>query len=222
MHVRKNNGGVKSLSGLLLIGGGGHCLTVIEALKMNMFEKVGIIDSVENIGKQLSGIPFIGCDNDLKSLCSNYDSAFISLGSIGNWKKRESLSKKIKNLKYKIPIVIHPKAAVSETAQIANGVLIGAMCVLNAYAEIGEMCILNNGCIVEHNCIVEAYVHISPGAVLCGGVHVGRGSHIGAGSVVKENISIGENSMIGIGSVVVSDIPDNVIAYGNPCRVQEG
>jgi UDP-2-acetamido-3-amino-2,3-dideoxy-glucuronate N-acetyltransferase len=45
-----------------------------------------------------------------------------------------------------------------------------------------------------------------------------RGSSIGAGSVILP-VTIGENSMIGAGSVVTKDIPDNVLAAGNPAKV---
>ena len=48
---------------------------------------------------------------------------------------------------------------------------------------------------------------------------VGDDSHVGAGSVVRQLVNIGKNTMIGMGSVVVSDIPDKVTAYGNPCKV---
>ncbi|HKQ20458.1 MAG TPA: acyltransferase [Nitrososphaeraceae archaeon] len=47
---------------------------------------------------------------------------------------------------------------------------------------------------------------------------VKRGSSIGAGSVILP-VTIGNNSMIGAGSVVTNDIPDNVLAVGNPARV---
>jgi UDP-2-acetamido-3-amino-2,3-dideoxy-glucuronate N-acetyltransferase len=47
---------------------------------------------------------------------------------------------------------------------------------------------------------------------------VKRGSSIGAGSVILP-VTIGNNSMIGAGSVVTKDIPDNVLAAGNPARV---
>jgi acetyltransferase-like isoleucine patch superfamily enzyme len=41
---------------------------------------------------------------------------------------------------------------------------------------------------------------------------------IGVGTTIKDHIKIGKNCIIGAGSVVVRDIPDNVIAYGNPCK----
>jgi len=50
-------------------------------------------------------------------------------------------------------------------------------------------------------------------------VHIGNNAWIGANSVVLPGVSIGENSVIGAGSVVTKDIPSNVVAVGNPCRV---
>ena len=50
-------------------------------------------------------------------------------------------------------------------------------------------------------------------------VHIGRNCWIGAGAVIMPGVTIGDNSVIGAGSVVTKDIPANVMAYGNPCRV---
>ena len=50
-------------------------------------------------------------------------------------------------------------------------------------------------------------------------VHIGRNCWLGAGVVVLPGVTIGENSVIGAGSVVTKDVPPNVIAVGNPCRV---
>ena len=50
-------------------------------------------------------------------------------------------------------------------------------------------------------------------------VHIGRNCWLGAGVIVLPGVTIGDNSVIGAGSVVTKDIPANVIAVGNPCRV---
>lgn len=50
-------------------------------------------------------------------------------------------------------------------------------------------------------------------------VHIGNNVWIGAGAVILPGVTIGENSVIGAGSVVTKDIPANVVAVGNPCRV---
>lgn len=50
-------------------------------------------------------------------------------------------------------------------------------------------------------------------------VRIGRNCWIGAGVVIIPGITIGDNVVIGAGSVVTKDLPDNVVAVGNPCRV---
>ena len=50
-------------------------------------------------------------------------------------------------------------------------------------------------------------------------VHIGRNCWLGAGVIVLPGITIGNNVVVGAGSVVTKDIPDNVVAVGNPCKV---
>lgn len=50
-------------------------------------------------------------------------------------------------------------------------------------------------------------------------VHIGKNCWLGAGVIVLPGVSIGDNTVIGAGSIVTKDIPANVVAIGNPCRV---
>ncbi len=50
-------------------------------------------------------------------------------------------------------------------------------------------------------------------------VHIGKNCWIGAGAVIVPGVRIGDNTVIGAGSIVTKDIPANVVAVGNPCRV---
>ena len=50
-------------------------------------------------------------------------------------------------------------------------------------------------------------------------VHIGRNCWIGAGALILPGVTIGDNTVIGAGSVVTKDIPSNVVAVGNPCKV---
>ena len=53
-------------------------------------------------------------------------------------------------------------------------------------------------------------------------IHIGRNCWLGAGVIVLPGVTIGDNSVIGAGSIVTKDIPENVVAVGNPCRVIRG
>lgn len=50
-------------------------------------------------------------------------------------------------------------------------------------------------------------------------VYIGKNCWIGAGAVIVPGIKIGDNVVVGAGSVVTKNIPPNVVAVGNPCRV---
>lgn len=50
-------------------------------------------------------------------------------------------------------------------------------------------------------------------------VHIGKNCWLGAGVVIVPGVTIGDNVVIGAGSIVTKDLPDNVVAVGNPCRV---
>ena len=50
-------------------------------------------------------------------------------------------------------------------------------------------------------------------------ITIGDHVWIGAGAIIMPGITIGDNSVIGAGSIVTKDVPANVVAAGNPCRV---
>lgn len=50
-------------------------------------------------------------------------------------------------------------------------------------------------------------------------IHIGKNCWLGAGVIVLPGVTIGDNTVIGAGSVVTKDIPANVVAVGNPCKV---
>lgn len=205
---------------IILIGGGGHCKSVLDSLLNSLeYSDVGIIDKKENIGKKIMGVSIIGSDDDLLDIYNRgYQYAFITLGSIGNPALRIKLYNNVKALGFTIPSIIDSTACVSKYSQIESGVFIGKQAVVNAGAAINICSIINTSSIVEHDCVIGEFAHIAPGTVLGGEVMVGNYSHIGSNATVKQQVKIGHNSIIGIGSVVVKDIGDAVMAFGNPCR----
>lgn len=203
---------------LLLIGGGGHCHSVIDSvLSMAEYNQIGIIDSATG---SYNGVEVIGNDDDLPRLfLEGWNEAFISVGSIENTIIRRRLYETIRFIGFSIPIIIDPSAIVANGCKIEKGSFIGKRAVINSGTSLGICSIVNTGAIVEHDCHIGDFSHISPGTVLCGQVNVGNDSHVGAGSVVRQQICIGNDVVIGIGSVVVKNVSDKVKAYGNPCKV---
>lgn len=204
---------------LLLIGGGGHCKSVLDSiLPSKEYSEIGIIDKNENNGGSILGIPIIGCDDDLSKLYHDgYHYAFVTVGSIGKPSLRIKLFKMIEKVGFEIPNIIDSTAIVSSQVKMERGIFIGKNVVINVGTSLKDGSIINTASIIDHDCIINQFCHIAPGSVLCGEVEIGENTHIGAGSVIKQQIKIGSNTIIGMCSVVVKDIGDNLIAYGNPC-----
>lgn len=208
---------------LVLIGGGGHCKSVLDAVhRCNEYDNVVITDPKLTPGTVISGCKVAGSDDLLSTLFQEgYCDAFITVGNILSDAVRENIAKRINHIGFVFPVIIDPSATVSETVVIGEGTFIGKSAVINTDAKIGSHCIINTGAIVEHECIVGDFSHISVGTILCGNVEIGDESLIGAGSVVIQGKKIGDKAMIGAGSIVTRDMPNNTKAYGNPCRVVE-
>ena len=205
---------------LLLIGGGGHCHSVLDSvLLLNEYDEIGIIDSIDS---SYLNIPVMGVDEDIPRLFNEgWTEAFITVGSVGNTSIRRRLYKMVKEIGLTVPSIVDPTSIIGNGVTISEGSFIGKRVVVNAGSSVGICAIINTGVILEHDCNIGAFSHISPGAVLCGQVVVGNDSHVGAGSTVRQLIKIEEGSFIGAGSVVVKDVPCSVKAYGNPCKVVE-
>ncbi len=146
---------------------------------------------------------------------------YFAIAAIGGMRgfDRFEFYKLFSNKGLSIPSIFHQTAFVSQSAQLGENVQILANAFVGVESIIGHATIINTKASVDHECILGIGTHIAPAATLCGCVTVGDFSMLGAGSTVLPRINIGSNVIIGAGSVVTKDIPDNVIAYGNPAKI---
>jgi sugar O-acyltransferase (sialic acid O-acetyltransferase NeuD family) len=115
--------------------------------------------------------------------------------------------------------VIHKSSEISSTVKIGNGVLINALVSIAPHTVIGDFVSVNGNVLIGHHILIEDFVTLNPSCTIAGHCHIGKGTTIGMGANVLNGIKIGENCVIGAGSVVTKDIPDNWVAYGNPCKL---
>lgn len=205
---------------IVLIGGGGHCKSVIDVIiQQGKYEIAAIVDRLEDCGKMVCGYQIAWIDDDLPTLFADgHHLAAITVGGIGDFSLREKLFRMAKGIGFQFPPLIDPSAVVSRFAQIGEGVFIGKNCVVNAEASIGNMAIINTAAVVEHDCMIGEYAFLAPSVTLSGGVTIGEHTHIGTGANVIQNLNIGNHSLIGAGSVVTHSLGNCIKAYGNPCR----
>ncbi len=207
---------------IILLGGGGHCKVVIDALRTySNIKIVGIVGLKNEVNSRIMDISVIGTDDDLAMLYKKgIRTAFVTVGSVGNPAKRIRIFKAAKKIGFTFPNIISTHAVVSKDCSMGEGNYIAPGAVVNAGSKLGDNCIINTGAAVDHDCTVGNFVHVAPGSILSGGVSVGDCSHIGVGASIIQGVTIGKNTIIGTGSVVTKDVKSDVVAYGVPCKQQ--
>jgi sugar O-acyltransferase (sialic acid O-acetyltransferase NeuD family) len=139
--------------------------------------------------------------------------------ALGEPSSREKLGKRLSEEGVRLGRVIDTSALVSDTAVLQEGVVVAPLCSISSDARLGLHVCVNTMSIVGHDVDVGDYSVISSMVNIGGGCVIGSGSYIGMGALIKEGVRIGSNVIVGMGSVVYADIPDDVIALGNPARV---
>ena len=192
---------------IILIGGGGHALSVADIIESDGLAKVyGFVDRSKNAVLTKFGYKWLGDDDQLKGLSKRLRFAHLGLGQIKSSEKREHLFKLAKSLGFEFPIFISGSAKVATSTSIGEGSCLMKGAIVNAGSVIGRNVIVNSGAIVEHEVVLGDFVHIAPGAVILGNVQIGSGTFIGAGSVIREGTTIADNCFVRAGDRILSDV----------------
>jgi sugar O-acyltransferase (sialic acid O-acetyltransferase NeuD family) len=213
---------------LLVIGSSGHASVLVDAIELaGMYDVAGYLDDTVVRGTDRRGYRVLGGLDNAASVCEEQliENVVIAIGD--NWWRRKIHSDLVgKCPQLKFPVVKHPTAVIAKTTEIGSGTAILAGSHVGPGSRVGEFCIINSGSSVDHDCVLYDFASIAPGSFTGGLVQIGECSAIGVGASISDRISIGSHAVVGTGAVVVRDIPDLVVAYGNPARVlrtrQEG
>lgn len=201
---------------LILIGGGGHCKSVIEVAESAGYEIKGILDMPDEVGKDvLPGHKVIGTDDDIPQYVDKAEFV-ITVGFIKNPATRIKLYNKVKEAGGKLATVIASTAHVSKYSTIGEGTVVMHQAFVNAGAHIGANCIINTFCNVEHDAQIGDQCHISTGTMVNGDCKIGKRVFVGSQSVLANGITIGEDIIVGAASFVRKSISDKGIYSGNP------
>lgn len=194
---------------MYLIGASGHAKAVLDLLIDRTIVK-GIYDDDITIKSILGHEVISPIPNILPS-----DAPYII--AIGH----NLLRKNIKEARLKgqdFVNVIHSSAILSKYIVFGTGNIVMELAIVKVGSSIGNHVILNTKSSVDHDCIIEDYVHLAPGAVLCGGVSIGEGTLVGASAVILPNIKIGKWCTIAAGSVVHQSMADGQVWIGQSLK----
>lgn len=201
---------------IIIIGNGGHASVLTEILLHQQRDILGYTAPSEETNSY--GVKYLGTDNIIGDYSPGEVELVLGLGTVNVSSIRYSIFEKMKMQGYTFSNCIHPKAIISFTAILAEGIQVMAGAIIQPHAKIGENTIINTGAIIEHDCLIGAHVHIAPGTTISGNVHIGECTHIGTGAKVIQGISIGASSLIGAGAVVVNNVISNQKVIGIPAK----
>ena len=205
---------------LVIWGAGGHAMCVADIIRLRgEYELIGFLDDVspERTGTSFFGARILGGQEQLDHLL-NQGVHFMILG-FGNILARLTLGEVVRSRGYELVTAFHPSSVIAASVPIGPGTVIRAGAVIEAGCTVGENVIVGPCASVGHSSVLEDGARINPGANVSGNVTIGRAAMIGTGAVIKDRVHVGARTLIGAGATVVRDIPDGVVAYGNPARV---
>ena len=185
---------------LILVGGGGHCKSVIDVAENVGYTILGILDMPEMVGTSVLGYPVLGTDDDIPVYVDKAE-FIITVGHIKNNIVRKKIVERIEKSGGKLATIVASDACVSMYATIGEGTAVMHKAFVNADAKVGRNSIINTMANIEHDAVIGDFCHISTGVMVNGGANIGDDTFVGSQSIVNQGINImgGENCFL-IGS----------------------
>ncbi len=205
---------------LILVGGGGHCKSLIEITEHLNYNILGILERPSELDKTVLGRhKIIGVDKDMPKYVETAQ-FIVSVGNIKDISLRKRLYDKIITVGGSLATIIAQTAHVSQYSSIGEGTAIMNFAMVNADTVIGKNCILNTYCNIEHDVTIGDFCHISTGAMVNGNCKIGNDVFIGSNATIANGISICDGCIIGAGAVVIKDITTPGLYVGNPAKLK--
>lgn len=179
------------------------------------WDEMCFIDDNASLSRDFYGTKILTLDQAISSYDINHIEVLIASGEPFI---RKILFEKLKSKNVKLGSVIDTTCVISETAIMGEGLIATPYCSIASSAVVGKNVAINTKSIVGHDIVVGDQCVISSMVNIGGACVVGENSYIGMGTSIKEGVVIGKDVIIGMGSVVYNDVPDGVIALGNPAR----
>ena len=171
----------------VLIGGGGHAKVILDMLALHNVVPTMYVDDADKPWLNAMGMKRM-TDETLPADAQ----CTISFGAITNdmlsVRRKRQKSLQAKGLSF--PAIIHPRAIVSSSATIGDGVHI------NAGAKIGAGSIINSGAIIEHDVSIGEGCHVAPSATVLGDAVLGDEVFVGSGAVIIQGARVGNSNFV--------------------------
>ena len=166
---------------------------IVELCELCEKKIIGIID--DSVSDSFMGYTILGNDDDASRIYGLHPDCLIVI-SPDSLKVKQKLADYYNKVGFKFAKIISPRACVSKSAIIGQGVVIQSGVNISSSAVIGNFCKLNFNCNIMHDVIIGDYSVIAPNAVILGRSKIGAKTYVGACSVILPNTIIKESSNI--------------------------
>lgn len=139
--------------------------------------------------------------------------------TLGDPVSKRKVFESIKDSGCRFGQIVAPSARVSKTAKVGSSLVVLEGAIVESLTELGDCVVVDNYATVGHDSVVGSYCHIAAKSSIGGESVLGEGVFIGLCVSTKQCNKIGSYVTVGMGSVVLKDLPDEVVAVGNPCRI---
>ena len=205
---------------VLIVGSSGHGRAVLDVVRCHYaLGEIALLDDFIRGISQVHGVEYVGGTDDIGKVYESlrYSGVIVAIGD--NWNRRVVVEKlKMLCPDIKFLTMIHSSAYVSRDAVIGEGSVVMPGAVVGPGTRIGPHCVINSRASVDHDCSLADFASVAPGVTLGGNVSLGEGCFVGLGANIIQRVCVGRHTVIGAGSTVLSNIGDNVVAYGTPAK----
>jgi len=181
---------------------------------------IGFIDdNKELIGKEIVGLPVLGCYKDLykDSFKENIQAVYCPIGN--NHIRAQYLSE-LYHEGYKTPSFIHRSVSIAPNVTIGQIAYILVGSIIMPHTTIGNFFMMSQGSTIAHHTKIEDGCFVSSGVNIGAGIQIHDKAYIGMGSTIMTGVErLGKNCLVGAGCVVIRNIPDNAVMVGNPGKI---
>jgi hypothetical protein len=173
----------------LILGAGGHGRSVADAIAASGDLVMGFLDDGLPVASLVNGISVLGALAHARELQQLFAATYQGppdhlVVAIGNPVLRQTWQQLLEHASAPLGVVLHPRASVSASAQVAPGCVVLAGAVVNANACLHSGVLVNSGAVVDHDCICDAYSQLGVNAAMAGGSRLGPLACLAPGEVL--------------------------------------
>jgi sugar O-acyltransferase (sialic acid O-acetyltransferase NeuD family) len=170
-------------------------------------------------GDRFCELPIVPFDTVEKEFPPEAHKMFIAVGYVGANRIRKERYLRSKEMGYRLVSAVSPTAIVNPGTIIGENCIVGHFAVISDSARIGNNVFISAACTIGHDVVIGDHCLLSDGVSVGGGVSIGACSYLGIRSIIRNKVSIGNGCVIGAGALMLENAEDGSVYMGEPAAL---